>query len=220
MITALQIRAARSLLSWGQAELAARAGLTQATIANLELEKHNPTKSTANALIATFEDAGVELLPDGVRKLRGIHEISGENAIHRLFENIYNSMKGDGGELLITGADERKNPSNLESSVKKVRNAGVQFRVLVEEGNTHLLGPLEEYRMIPKAYFSNIPTFIYRDRVAMFIPNQRRPLIQIVTNATLADAQRKWFGFLWDHATIPRKSTAPQVYLSNSPGRP
>jgi DNA-binding XRE family transcriptional regulator len=212
MITGPQIRAARSLLNWGQAELAKKAGLTQATIANLELEKHSPTKTTSSILISTFEDAGVELLPDGVRKLKGIQEISGENAIFRLFDSIYNSMK-TGGELLITGADERKNPPNFESTVNKLRKAGIQFRVLIEAGNTHLLAPLEEYRCVPKAYFSNIPTFIYRDKLALFIPSRRRPLIQVITSASLADSQRRLFEFMWDQGSMPKKSSARQIYF-------
>jgi DNA-binding XRE family transcriptional regulator len=212
MITGSQIRAARSLLNWGQAELAKKAGLTQATIANLELEKHAPTKTTSSLLIATFEDAGIELLPDGVRKLKGIQEISGENAIFRLFESIYNTMK-KGGELLIAGADERKNPPNFDSTVIKLRNAGIIFRVLVEAENHHLLAPLEEYRFIPKAYFSNTPIFIYRDKLALFIPNQSRPLIQIITSASLADAQRKLFEFMWDQGSMPKKSSTRQIYL-------
>jgi transcriptional regulator with XRE-family HTH domain len=56
---AVQIRAARALLNWSQAELARRADLTQRSIHRLEQGSSAVRASTADALAEAFADAGV-----------------------------------------------------------------------------------------------------------------------------------------------------------------
>jgi transcriptional regulator with XRE-family HTH domain len=58
-----QCRAARGLLNWTQAELAAYAGVSRSTVRDFEGERHRLHRSTETLLIRTLEDAGVRLLP-------------------------------------------------------------------------------------------------------------------------------------------------------------
>lgn len=68
MISAAQIRAARGLLRWKQAELAAAAGLSLTALNNIEREAADPKASTLAAIQRALETAGVEFLDDhGVR---------------------------------------------------------------------------------------------------------------------------------------------------------
>ena len=59
-----QLRAARGLVGWSRAELAAAAGTTERTLARLEAGKTSPRDATASAIRAALEAAGVEFIPE------------------------------------------------------------------------------------------------------------------------------------------------------------
>lgn len=65
MLIPAQIRAARALLSWSQADLAAASGVALQSIKNIETGKTDPRLSTATALRRALETAGVVFLTDG-----------------------------------------------------------------------------------------------------------------------------------------------------------
>src|SRR5690242_4201809 len=56
MTTPAQIRAARALLGWKQAELAAKAGISTNTLNNIERGVADPKLSTVNAIRRALED--------------------------------------------------------------------------------------------------------------------------------------------------------------------
>jgi len=60
-----QIKAARALLGWRQADLAEHSGVSTISVKNIEGGKR-PRPSTMNALQAAFNEAGVEFLEKGV----------------------------------------------------------------------------------------------------------------------------------------------------------
>ena len=63
MISPAQCRAARTLLAWPVAKLAAAAGVSERAIDEFELERQeNP--ETARAVEHAFAEVGVEFLPD------------------------------------------------------------------------------------------------------------------------------------------------------------
>jgi transcriptional regulator with XRE-family HTH domain len=65
MITRGQIRAARGLLGWTQAQLARAAGLSEVAIKNLERGRTDPRASTLTAIQEAFDRAGVVFLDPG-----------------------------------------------------------------------------------------------------------------------------------------------------------
>jgi transcriptional regulator with XRE-family HTH domain len=65
MITARQIRAARGLLDWTQAQLAGAAGLSEVAVKNLERGRTDPRASTLAAIQQAFDRAGVVFLDPG-----------------------------------------------------------------------------------------------------------------------------------------------------------
>jgi transcriptional regulator with XRE-family HTH domain len=60
MITAAQIRAARGLLKWTQAALAAKSGLSVVTLNMIESETVQPRKGSIEAIRQALEAGGVE----------------------------------------------------------------------------------------------------------------------------------------------------------------
>jgi transcriptional regulator with XRE-family HTH domain len=65
MITPGQIRAARGLLNWTQAQLARAAGLSQVAVKNLERGRTDPRASTLTAIQEAFDRADVVFLDRG-----------------------------------------------------------------------------------------------------------------------------------------------------------
>ena len=65
MISRPQIRAARALLGWTQADLAENAGLSEISVKNIERGVAAPKASTMAALITAIEKAGVEFTNGG-----------------------------------------------------------------------------------------------------------------------------------------------------------
>jgi transcriptional regulator with XRE-family HTH domain len=60
LLTPAQCRAARALLGWSQDQLAAKAAVAKATIANFELGKRAAYDRTLKDLRVALEQAGVE----------------------------------------------------------------------------------------------------------------------------------------------------------------
>ena len=58
-ITSAQCRAARALISWSQGDLAEKAKVAAATIANFETDKRQPQARTLEAMREALEAGGV-----------------------------------------------------------------------------------------------------------------------------------------------------------------
>ena len=70
MITAAQCRSARTLLSWSLSKLASAASVPANVLDSFEMERQRPDAATIAALQRTFEDIGVEFLPDDDVRIR------------------------------------------------------------------------------------------------------------------------------------------------------
>ncbi len=74
-LTPGQCRAARGFLDWTQDELAERAGLSRSTIRDFEKGRHDLQPGSAQQIVRTLEEGGLQLLPaddggPGVRLMR------------------------------------------------------------------------------------------------------------------------------------------------------
>lgn len=84
------------------------------------------------------------------------------------------------------------------------------MRQMIEEGNTYIIGPLEEYRCIPKDKFINRVTLIYGDRTASETASVLRGAIRI--DKVQAEIQRNTFEILWSVLEQPTKTTADERF--------
>jgi transcriptional regulator with XRE-family HTH domain len=65
LITAAQVRAARALLGWKQADLAKASKVSEVSIKNIERGVTDPRASTLHLIEIAFEKAGVVFLDPG-----------------------------------------------------------------------------------------------------------------------------------------------------------
>nr|WP_281406149.1 helix-turn-helix domain-containing protein [Rhizobium sp. ERR 942] len=64
LLTTEQCRGARAMLGWSQAELAKAANVSRQTIADFERGAHMPINNNIGSIIAAFQAAGIEFIPE------------------------------------------------------------------------------------------------------------------------------------------------------------
>lgn len=207
-----QIKAARTLLDWTQDDLALRAGLSKFSVANLEVSRTTPQKATLDKIIKALELAGIEFIEDGVRlKKDTITIIDGEGWYLRLLNDVHQSLlNNENPELLIEFADESKSPVEVVEKIKAMRADGIKMRLMICEGDTNIMGPLGEYRYVPKKHFMNYVSLIYGDKVAICTEGNVRAIV--IKDPLLAITRSNMFNLAWDILKKPLQSNARNRY--------
>lgn len=204
MITKSQIKAARSLLEWDQSDLAKASGLSLTSVATLEQGKASPRPTTWQAIQKALEDAGIEFLPDpGVRLRREkfhFQLLEGHESILKIWRDIEDCYATHGGEVLLSGVDEKiwiqKYKDDLKNVIDWRKDRNITTRFLVCEGDAWLTADVKYYRAIPKILFQQTPYYVYADRLAI-INWQAPQTVLLIQNSMIAETFRRQFEFNW-----------------------
>lgn len=210
MIDHRQIRAARALLNWSQADLARAANMATSSIKNTESESSSARRETLAKILEAFDTNGVEFLPGtGVRlksHIVAVHE--GKRATAALHDNIYAHVQSaPERQVCIIGLDEGYSVDTdgaqlIIDHIERLKAAGVQERILIGEGDTRFLNAPECYRWLPRAYFTrNSPIYVYGDRIAIHSGSLKRRTV-IIEARPLAQHMRMIFSLLWDCVSV------------------
>lgn len=210
-----KIRAARAYMEWTQEQLAEAAELSLAGIQKIERGENEPTARTQKKLIRAFEQNGLTLTSKGIEHDESpVFFIEGddhESAYFQLLEDAYEHLKGrKGPELLIMYADDKVSPPSVNDFYRKMRKADIKMRQMIQEGNTYIIGPLSEYRYIPKKLFINRVTLVYGDRIATETTNFNKVLVRV--DPINAAIQKNTFNILWNVLKQPEKTTAHETF--------
>ena len=218
MITNTQIKAARALLEWDQSQLAKASGLSLGSVAALEQGKASPRPSTWQAIQTALEQAGIEFTPDpGVRLRRQkftMQLLEGRESIPQIWRDIEDCYARTGGEVLLSGVDERawlsRYNDELHAMLTRRQGLAIVTRFLICEGDTLLTAPPEHYRAIPKLLFQQTPYYVYADRLAII--NWELPQnVLLIQNAAIAGTFRRQFEFNW---SVGRKLDPKKVAIA------
>ena len=216
MITPTQMRAARAMLDVSQSHVAEHLGIAANTLSKIESGQSDIPMSRNAEIQKFYEREGIAFTEnDGVVRdeypLFFVEGKTHEETYLKILHDVYeNSLKGNVKELLVMHADDSVSPKSVNNMYKKIRQKGVKMRQFIQEGNTHIIGPLEEYRYIPKEYFINRVTLIYGDRIANETGNVLRACIR--KDSVNADIQRNTFNLLWSVLKQPTHSTADERF--------
>ena len=206
-----QIRAGRELLGINQSDLALR---LQVSLSKISRAENGETKSGDILLDIKeeLEKLGVRFTPNGVELSENYLEvIEGEGCYLKLLDDVYLTLKNSEDKLLIIMfASDKISPSAVNERYKFMRKEGIQMRQLISDDDEHILGPLEEYRGIPKKYFTNIVTLIYGDKVAQVNGTETRITIQ--KDVRLSTREKGVFSYFWDTGIKPHQSIAKEKY--------
>lgn len=214
LITTDQIRAARALLNWSQAELAEHSDLARPTIVKIENEIQTPELKSLEKIILAFEKAGIEFgLNESVsRKNQDIRIYRGIDEFPKFFEELYNHVKTSGGLIVVSNVDERKwveaqgnfFSSTYAKNMTTIRDK-IDFRILIKEGDNFMPAkPYATYRWAPEEHFATVPFHVYDDRFSIFLFLDE-PIILSVRDREAADVYREKFLHQWEIALpIPK----------------
>ena len=214
MITIEQIKAARSLLSWSQADLAKAAKVSLPALGNMERGIVTPRLRTMQSIQQALETAGIEFIDrHGVSRHREVMKIDmfeGNDAVRRFFDNVYTTLDAaGGGDLLVSGISEKEfMPLEGEAVIgfmsKQQRHNNMRGRALVCEGDKNFVGKPKTniYRWVDKESFGLIPYYIYGDKYAVIHWGPPRRVV-IIQNPSLAETHRRQFEANWKLAKTP-----------------
>jgi DNA-binding XRE family transcriptional regulator len=206
MITGRQIRAARALLEWDAEDLATKAELSRDTIFNIENGKVQARGSSADKIVRAFNKNGLEFTDNsGVRlKPSGLETYEGDMANRTLLNDVYNTLRDTGGEVLISHVDEAMATESvsqefLDKHLERLEKANIKERMLVRKGDSNMITETIAYRAIPEKYFVPTALFIYGDKLGLASWSGSKRSV-IIHDALFAESARKLFNFVWDHA--------------------
>lgn len=208
MITKEQCRAARGLLDWTQQDLADAAALSKTAINNFERGVKDVRGESLMSIRAAFERHDIEFMGDtGVHKRRDtVRILNGDDALPCLWDDIYETLKDAGGEVMIANLDEQRShkahPEKLKRHLERLTKAGVTERLLCREDDRYFLQPADFYRWLPRTgYESGMTTFIYGGKVSLQLWNES--MIILIHSAAAYEAEAQRFEILWKNAIIP-----------------
>ncbi|MGE0108633.1 MAG: helix-turn-helix domain-containing protein [Bdellovibrionales bacterium] len=212
MISAAQVRAARALLKWENTDLAEKTGLGSNTISLIENEKTQPRASSMEKLQAVFESAGIEFTGNGGVQWAGhqVRTLTGVEGLKAFFGDVRYVAQHSDEEIIICGIAEEYLEDKLGEFVDYQRKEmasyeKVRMRCLIEESDLDLgASDYCQYRWQAKENFSNVPFYIYGDKMAIIVTTAPEdPLILLIQNRTITSAYRRQFDAMWAAAKDP-----------------
>lgn len=209
-----QIKAARAMLNWSRGDLAALSGVSEPNIIRLEAGGEGRAE-TLRKITDSFENHGIVFtINGGVDPARPeLRTYTGQSGLHHFFDDVYETTKENGGEIVITGFAESQFDTALDPEFDKmhmermVKLSNFSMRCLVEDGDFNFFSSYCQYRWTPRGQFSPVPFYIYGNKIAFIQFNVLvdAPLIVVLQSKAITDSFRIQFEELWRSARIPVK---------------
>jgi len=188
------------------------------TISAFENETGTPTKTTLNRIQLALENEGIEFLRhNGVHKRDDLiikyEDSDYHKCFYKFFTDVYNTVKNTNSEILLSGADERRADNEAIKLYRKTVKSGIKTRWLIENGNTNVIGDLNNYRWMPDQIFVNSGVkVIYEDYTAYVMGWRKTAKVIVIKDKNIADEARNHFNYVWKNSTPVTHSTSKIRY--------
>lgn len=217
-ITTAQIRGARGILDWSQADLSERTGISATSIGSIENGQSTPRASTLETIRRAFENGGIEFIGlDGVRlKQDNIKVFEGQEGIRAFFDDVYEQTKATGKDIcLFNGVPEKLiewlGEEWYQKHAKRMGELETPFgcKIIVEQGETHFIAnTFAEYRWFPSESFNQRTIYCYGNCIAFLNFKKNNVHIVSMDQADIVDSFRVLFDIAWDNvAAKPGESS-------------
>jgi len=211
MINAGQIRAARALLKWNQGDLAEKSGVSVPAIANIELEKQQPSTNTLERLEAAFNKAGLEFTDrDGMRrKDASVQILEGQKGFLAFYDMVYEEAKATGTkEIMVSNVDEREfvkwQGEQLVEHTARMKALDINYKILIRHGDTFFpASSYAEYKWAPEGMHYTVANYLFGSKLAFILFGDTLKIF-ILSEGELVEDFRKQFISLWEKAERPR----------------
>ena len=129
-----------------------------------------------------------------------------ETILPDLWDDIFETLKDKGGEVLISHLDEKQafqsHPKKLNNHLQRLKEYGITERLLVCEGDGFFVQDPECYRWLKRdIYRTGITSFLYGNKLALQFWNGH--LILIIDHAEIYKEEKERFEYLWKNALMP-----------------
>jgi transcriptional regulator with XRE-family HTH domain len=217
-LSAKQIKAARAMLDWSRAELAAACGVSEPNIIRLEAGGDG-RQDTIQKISTAFENHGIVFtINGGVEPARPeLRTYTGMAGMQSFMDDVYQVIKDQGGEVVISGAVEKVFAEAMNDDFLAVHMARMEklknynMRCLIEEGNQDFTANNYcEYRWTSRDQFRPVTFYAYGNKIAFiqFDVPVDAPMIVVLQSKVITDAFRVQFEGMWRTAKVPAKAQA------------
>lgn len=212
-ITTAQIRGARGLLDWSQAELSRRTGISTTSIGNIESGNTQARDSTLQLIRTAFERSGVDFVGlEGVRLQSDfIQTYRGAEGFKEFMEHLYETAKTQGGEIILFNA----HPAHwyrwlgeewFRMHSKRMQELGnrIHFKITSRAGEQLFMSKdFAEYRWLPEDVFNMRALYAYGSNIAFVNFEENDVSVIVLKQAEFSSAFRTLFDVTWDKVAIP-----------------
>jgi DNA-binding XRE family transcriptional regulator len=226
IISPAQLRAARGLLDWTRADLAKAANISPETVKNIEHGTFRPQEQTTETIIRTFAAYDVVFADnEGVQKRKDtVTRYDDVDGYKRFFDEVYEAAKdpsaavGGNKPICISNVIDDKIFADQVGEyfplhVRRMNELkNFKMRILIQEKPGTRLpeeskGSYREYKRLPDKVSSNVPFYVFGDKMGILIADEKQQLqIVVISSAVVAKAYREQFEVLWQAAKTVDKS--------------
>lgn len=208
-ITTAQIRGARGILNWSQADLSGRTGISATSIGSIENGQSTPRANTLHTIQKAFEDAGIEFIGrEGVRLRTGnVRTFTGQKGFVEFFDHVYETLKNDPSEVYVSNVEEKKfvywyGDMGQPHIDRMAKLKSVHYKVLLKEGDTDFVcSAYAAYRWVPRELFSSVPFYVFGKKLAIILMEDE-PHVVLLDYPAIAEAYRIQFRTMWENAIV------------------
>ena len=214
MITAKQIKAARSLLGISQQDLADMSGISKPSIINIENMADGEHPRILDKVIQALEYRNIEFISDdGVRLIKKEKKqtLKGQPGMRAFYDDVYNQTKETNKEICIFNGLPNEllewagEDWYLNYHAPRMKALSCTSKNILDEGEKNLIGSsFALYNFIPKKDFQGKMLYVYGNKFAYMDFNDD-VTIHIIEETRLADTFRVLFNFAWEKSTEPDK---------------
>lgn len=203
-----QIRAARGLLNWTVADLAAKSGIGVSQISAIENGRSAGSFEAITAIINALHRAGVELVEGGVRRRRSkIHVYRGHQGFCSFFDDVYETARShENPDFCVSNVREELFEKWLGSydaihmnRMQKLESRALRA-LLLETDAYASSSAYTEYRWISEDKFAEVSFYLYGDKSAFIEFFENDVVVTVVDSPSVNTALRKMFELAWSIA--------------------
>ena len=197
-----QIRAARALLGWDQADMAQKVGISKNAASAIERETVAPRTQTLLRLRRLFEAYGVEFLEaSGVRMRQDVFHVrtlEGKNSFSHYMQDLIEVMRAHGDGALHHSNDEvlaQNYPKEFFWYYQEMMRLKLREKLLMPDTVRKRYAPFSttECRLCNSDLFGKVGYSVYGNKFALYMVDK----LIIIENADVAEAYRQQFRHLW-----------------------
>ncbi len=215
MPTPSQFRAARALLNLKQQDVSDGTGIGLMTISDLENERSQPKAGTVDAVTKFYGSRGIDFTLDGGMRISSntVQIFDGPDCYLNFLNEVQGYLVLLRGEILFSGADERRSPPAIVEKLRSFINDGIGMRSLIRPGDDYVMGDTAQYRWMPEDLFvEGDVKVICGDRVAWLVSWLTNPRVIMIKDPLIAQEAKRVFDFFWKMSQGPETSSAPEKY--------